>query len=214
MQNKLVIGIPTTNHLSWQFASSLMGLQLTPETRVIWQVRSMIDHARNNLVEEALKKPEYTHLLFIDDDHIFESDLALKLLARDVDIVGALAFKRRPEYEPCVYRQKEDGKYYPILPQSFQEVDIVGTGAMLIKMEVLKKLKFPYFETTYDKDGRHWSVDFDFCKKAKKAGFKIFVDPEVEIKHIGDPEIVDKTTFMQHNAKYFKNLSNINKLKK
>lgn len=149
-ENKLIIGIPTTNHLTWQFCSSLMGLQLTPETRVIWQVRSMIDHARNNLVTETLKTPEYTHLLFVDDDHVFKPDAALRLLDRDVDIVGALAFKRRPEYEPCVFCKKEDGKYYPIYPQIFQEVDVVGTGMMLIKKEVLQKLKFPYFETTYD----------------------------------------------------------------
>lgn len=210
MENKLIIGIPTTNHLTWQFCSSLMGLQLTPETRVVWQVKSMIDHARNNLVEEALKTPDYTHLLFIDDDHIFKPDLAMRLLAHDVDIVGALAFKRRPEYDPCVYRQKDDGKFYPILPKIFQEVDIVGTGAMLIKIDVLKKLKFPYFETYYDDTGRHWSVDFDFCQKAKKAGFKIFVDPDAAIDHIGDQEVVNIQTFFRHNKKVFDQLNKNN----
>ena len=214
MENKLIIGLPTNGTVHWRFASSLMGLQLTPETRVIWQVRSMIDIARNNLVKEALKTPDYTHILMIDDDHVFEPDLALRLLAHDVDIVGALAFKRRPEYTPCVFRKKEDGLHYPILPEVFQEVDVVGTGAILIKIEVLQKMEFPYFETFYDENKKHWGVDFTFCKRAKKAGFKIFVDSQVEIKHIGDPEIIDKSTFLKHNAQYFKDLPNINKLKK
>lgn len=48
-------------------------------------------------------------------------------------------------------------------------------------------------------DIKHWSVDFDFCIKAKEAGFKIFVDPDVELQHIGDPEIVNKTTFLKHH---------------
>jgi len=208
MENKLIIGLPTNGNLDYRFASSLMGLQLTPETRVIWQVRSMIDTARNNLVTEALKTPEYTHVLMVDDDHIFEPDIALKLLAHDVDIVGALAFKRRPEYTPCVYRKKDDGKYYPILPEVFQEVDIVGTGMMLIKMEVLQKLSFPFFETYYTKDDehKHFSVDFDFCQKAKKAGFKIFVDPEASIGHIGDSEVVGKSRFLEHNKQFFDKL--------
>lgn len=212
MDNKLIIGLPTNGNLDYRFASSLMGLTLTPETRVIWQVRSMIDTARNNLVTEALKTPEYTHLLMIDDDHVFKPDLAMRLLEHDVDIVGALAFKRRPEYEPCVYRMKEDNNYYPIFPQIFQEVDIVGTGAMLIKLEVFKQLQFPYFETYYTKDNKHkhFSVDFDFCIKAKKKGFRIFVDPAAAIDHIGDPEIVNTQTFFKHNKQFFDKLNKNN----
>jgi len=200
--NKLVIGIPSFGNVDWRFASSLMALELTPETRVIWMVRAMIDTARNNLIQETLKDPSYTHLLMVDDDMTFESDLALKLLEHDVDIVGALAFKRRSDYQPCVYRlNRKDDQYYPILPEVFQEVDIVGTGGILIKLDVLKKLKFPWFETFYDKKGIHWSVDFDFCIKAKKAGFKIFVDPKVAMGHIGDPEVVNKDTFLKQIKK-------------
>jgi len=152
--NKLAIGIPTTGNVDWQFASSLMSLQLTPETRVIWMVKTMIDTARNQLVQEALKDLSYTHLLMIDDDMTFEPDFALKLLEHDVDIVGGLAFKRRPDFKPCVYRMNPENKqYYPILPEIFQEVDIVGSGGILIKMEVLRKLEYPWFSTYYDDKG-------------------------------------------------------------
>lgn len=201
--NKLVIGIPSgSGMVPWQFASCLMGLQLTPETRVIWSVRTMIDSSRNILVRDALKDLNYTHLLMIDDDMTFEPNFALKLLEHDVDIVGGLAFKRRPDYQPCVYRQNEkDEQYYPILPEIFQEVDVIGTGGILIKMEVLQKMKYPWFETFYDEKGQHYSVDFDFCIKAKKAGFKIFVDPSAEMGHIGDPEVVTKNTFLSQTKK-------------
>jgi hypothetical protein len=63
-------------------------------------------------------------------------------------------------------------------------------------------MKFPYFYTDYDEQGRHWSVDFRFCQDAKKNGFKIYVDPEIEIPHIGDHSIVTKDTFI----KYYNNL--------
>ena len=78
---------------------------------------------------------------------------------------------------------------------------------ILIKIEVLQKMSFPYFETYYDKTGKHFGVDFDFCMKAKKAGFKIFVDPDCAISHIGDNEIVDKSTFFRYNQKYFNQLN-------
>lgn len=198
-QPRLAIGIPSMGLVNWQFASSLMGLQVLPDTRVIWMIRAMIDTSRNNLVQEALKESSYTHLLMIDDDMTFNPDLALKLLEHDVDIVGALAFKRRPDYQPCVYRKNLDNKkYFPILPEVFQEVDVVGTGGILINLEVFKKLKYPWFETTYDKEGNHWSVDFDFCIKARKAGFKIFVDSEVKMGHIGDAEVVTRDTFLKY----------------
>jgi len=188
-EKKLVIGLPTMGYVDWRFASSLMGLQLLQDTRVIWMVKTMINAARNNLVKQALSNPNYTHMLMIDDDMTFQQDFAKKLLDHDVDVVGGLAFKRREGYHPCVYRKKDD-IYVPMVPKIFQEVDVVGSGGILIKMEVFKKLKFPWFETFYDKKGQLWSVDFDFCIKAKKAGFKIFCDPDAEMGHIGDaPEI-------------------------
>ena len=200
---KLAIGIPTMGQVDWRFASSLMALQLLPDTRVIWMVKTMIDTARNNLVQEAMKDSTYTHFLMIDDDMTFETDFALKLLEHDVDIVGGLAFKRRPDYHPCVYRQdQKDKKYYPILPEVFQEVDIVGSGGILIKMDVLRKMKYPWFYTNYDKDNVHWSVDFRFCQEAKKAGFKIFVDPNSEMKHIGEAPLIGKSDFLKQVQKY------------
>lgn len=196
---KLVIGIPTTGQVAWQFASSLMALQLLPDTRVIWMVKTMIDTARNNLVQEAMKDSSYTHLLMIDDDMTFEPDFAFKLLEHDVDIVGGLAFKRRPDYQPCVYRKNQENKlYFPILPKVFQEVDTIGTGGILINMNVLRKVKYPWFETFYDEQGKHWSVDFDFCIKAKKENFKIFVDPTAEMGHVGDSPVIKKEDFYKY----------------
>lgn len=202
IKDKLVIGIPSMGTVDWRFASSLMGLRLTEETRVIWMIHTMIDTSRNNLVQESLTDLSYTHLLMIDDDMTFEPDFALRLLKHDVDIVGGLAFKRRPTYQPCVYKQnKNNKKYFPILPEVFQEVDIVGTGGILMKIEVFRKMKFPWFFTDYDKDGTHWSVDFRFCQQAKKNGYKIFVDPKAEMGHIGDSEEVNKNTFLNQIKK-------------
>lgn len=211
--SKLVIGLPTGGLVDWRFASSLMALQCPYNTKIIWQVKTMIDTARNNIVQLFLKE-NADFLLMIDDDMIFQQDSALKLLEQDVDVVGCLAFKRRPDFDPCVYKKGKDKEYVPILPRIFQEVDVVGSSGLLVKREVFEKIGFPYFETGYDKTGKrftkgnHFSVDFDFSLKAKEAGFKIFCDPGVSFGHIGDAPIINQDTFLKYVEKIEESTNN------
>lgn len=213
MNKTIAICIPTIGMLHWRFAADFMALQLPTNTTVIWQVRTMIDTARNLLVERALKNKEVTHVLMLDDDMTFESDMLMKLFEHDIDIIGALAFKRTEDFRPCVYKLKEGtNDHYSILPTKFQEVDVVGTGGMLIKRHVLEKIKAPQFETWYAKDGtdKHWSVDFDFCKKAKAEGFKIHVDPAITMGHIGEAPVITRETFLKANNKNNASIKNNN----
>jgi hypothetical protein len=199
MEKTIAIGIPTIGYVHWRFAADLMSLQMPMSARVIWQPRTMIDTSRNIIVKQALQDVTVSHLLMIDDDMTFDQDFLMKLIAHDVDIVAGLAFKRTPDFHPCVYKKQEvTNNYIPILPEIFQEVDAVGTGGILIKREVFEQLKYPYFETWFDKNNldKHYSVDFDFCMKAKAAGFKIFVDPEAAMGHIGEAPIITKETFL------------------
>lgn len=148
MEKSIAIGIPTVGYIHWRFAADLMSLQLPMTTRVIWQTRTMIDTARNMIVQKALEDVTTEYILMIDDDMTFDHDFLMKLIAHDVDIVAGLAFKRTPDFHPCVYKKKED-EYVPILPEVFQEVDIIGTGGILIKRSVFEKLQYPYFETVF-----------------------------------------------------------------
>ena len=214
MDKKIVvaIGIPTGGLVHYRFAADLMALQLATDTVVFWQTRTMIDTARNTLVEKTLQNKAITHLLMIDDDMTFDSDMLIKMLKHNVDIIGALAFKRTDDFRPCVYALKEGtDDHFSILPTTFQEVDVVGTGGILIKRKVLETISAPQFETWYAKDGtnKHWSVDFDFCIKAKKAGFKIYVDPEIKMGHIGNAPVITEQDFLKELSKK-QNASNKN----
>jgi hypothetical protein len=194
--NKILIGIPTgSGHVDYRFASSLAALTLSTDTTLIWIPRVMIDTARNEIVKKALSD-NFTHLLMLDDDMTFPSETLTQLLSHDKDVVGVQAFKRRDPYEPCVYKMKE-GKNYPVLVKDFIEVDAIGTGIILIKVDVFKKISYPFFWTDYDKDGTHWGVDFRFCQKARDAGFQIFCDPDLDIGHIGDPPVTSKLNFLE-----------------
>lgn len=193
---KVLLGIPTLGTVDHRFASSLVSLRIQHELSIMWVVRVMIDSARNMMVERALEDPNITHLLFVDDDMTFPSDVLERLLSWDKDIVGVQAFKRSEPFTPCVFKKKDD-QFYPALVQEFSEVDAIGTGILLIRTSVFRKIPYPWFETFYDNTKRHWSVDFTFCKRAVKSGFKIYCDPSLEIGHIGQPPVISRKQFLR-----------------
>jgi len=185
--------------------------------------RQVVHWARNNLSDEGLKRPlpfwsglsgTYTHLLWLDDDHVFNPNFACKLAANFsrlyVDLVGGTYFNR---YDPDIggecltvaYVKDPDRTYnpddikdmvsaYPIVkpPSTLLEVDAVGFGGLMMKREVLEKVKPPRFEF------KHAGEDFDFCLKAKRAGFRIFLDGTTQMGHIGTAPIIKK----EHHLKY------------
>jgi len=198
IKSKLVIGIPTLGTVDYRFASSLMTIGIPENTKVVWLPRVMIDFARNQIVQKVLEDTDYEYekILMIDDDMTIPPDVYFRLNEHDKDIIGVLAFKRRGDFAPCVYA-KRDKQYFPILPNKFCEVDAIGSSVLLIKTEVFKKIKYPWFWTDYDSEGKHWSVDMRFCQKAKKGGYKIYCDPSIEIGHIGDPPIINQVDFLK-----------------
>lgn len=68
---------------------------------------------------------------------------------------------------------KTEKEYY----ESAHEVDWVGGTFMFVKQEVFQKIGF------FNEDYFMYFEDVDFCYKAKVAGFKIMINPEVSITH-------------------------------
>lgn len=142
---------------------------------------------RNTCVNLA-KKYEAKYIFFVDADMIFPKDTLVRLLSRQVDIVGALYFNRSRPFTPnaCYYRNK---KWEPISNWRhglLDDLDGIGTGLMLIKMEVFEVVPkphwvFPYFE---DMDG-YGGEDYYFCQKAKEHAYKIHLDTTIDTGHMG-----------------------------
>lgn len=159
-----------------------------------------VDDARNSLVRQFLASC-CTDLIFIDADVLFKpADLA-QLLTFDRDIVAG------------VYPRKSDPENYPVRhlnkselwaePDGLLEVEGVPTGFLRIRRYVLELLTVSsrrYFEQEGDTtqaaqiferitDGlTRFSGDYAFCRKARAAGFKIFIDPRMSFGHIGERE--------------------------
>lgn len=70
-----------------------------------------------------------------------------------------------------------------------QEVDAGGSGCMLIARKVLQKLQFP-FTRTFDRYGRvEIGVDFNFCRRARDLGFKIWCHYDYPVTHFKQLEL-------------------------
>lgn len=136
---------------------------------------------RNWLVARA-SKLECEFILMVDDDMVFPPETLSALVKRNVDIIGV------------PYHTKQFPKKTTILPLEgsrasetvFGEVSAVGTGIILIKTSILSSIPQPWFEFQQNEfgmtiDGEDWV----FCKKARKAGFRVWSEP-LEIGHVGD----------------------------
>ena len=126
------------------------------------------------------------------DDHLFDPQLLNHLLARDLDVVVPLVAKRMPPFEPVAFSRLSDtGTHsykkhtYATLPRSgVIEVPVVGTAGMLVRKHVLDKIGDPWFEALMT--GTKWvGEDVRFCERIREAGFKIHLDLDVSMGHIG-----------------------------
>jgi hypothetical protein len=152
---------------------------------------TLIANQRAELSLDAMREG-CSHLLFIDSDMRFPQDMISRLLAHDVDIVATNCARRRMPTGPTaqVYKENGDRELVWSMPEStgLQEVGSVGMGVMLIKAGVFKALSEPWYETPWRSDKRGYiGEDVFFCRKAREAGFKIWIDHDVskEIGHIG-----------------------------
>lgn len=143
--------------------------------------------SRNLIIDQAINA-DCTHILFIDDDTQFGSDLLMRLLRHDVDIVTGLYLMRNYPHMPIAFDyQDEQGRcrHHILNGQNKGLVEIVaaGLGCCLIKTSVFKNLEKPYIRLgEFEKD--QWCDDIGFFTRVRKQGFKLFCDLEARVGHM------------------------------
>ncbi len=184
---RVVIAVPlATPLIYWRVVASILGLDKPEETDLMVFQGALVDRARNHLVDRMLHHPiEPTHILFLDSDVLPAPDTLVKLLEAEQPIVSGFYRKRLPPHEPVAFVKDKKGNLQPIAAagRRLQKVDAVGAGCLLIQREVFKKIKGPWFTSEWTETG-HLSEDFSFCEKAKKSGYKIYVDTTVTPLHV------------------------------
>lgn len=179
------VGLPGGEQARWtEFTMSLIVLERPQGTRIASVSGTYIQASRNYLVAQLLES-DGQWLFMVDDDHTFDRSLLINLLDRHVPVVGAAAVSRKPPYYVCAY---QPGARHAMgihdFDGTFQQVDAVGTGAILIRREVFEALAPPWFEVGFDERGRNVSEDVTFCHRAREAGFSVWLDGTQTLGHL------------------------------
>lgn len=199
---------------SWEIkkqASVLVGILHTDVTTIAWsfglrnlQVPGHImpvsgmpyDHARNTICQRALEGG-YQYVFMLDSDVIPPNDAILRLMSRGLPLVSGVYHRRSPPHGlPVMIRGASWVSQYPA--NSLIEVDLVGSGCLLLHRSVLEALPpidpqrgKRWFDWRVDMagilpQGEALSEDFALCLHARRTlGLKIIVDTGVQCRHVG-----------------------------
>ena len=212
------IGIPVRDHMNAATVTSIITSALGPswfpkehsiDFNII--VGSILTAQRNELVQRM----RGDWLLFIDDDMVWQPDTIRRLVETrdkwDLDMVGALCYRRSPPFQPTLYvREQPTSGSYNFLeswaPDTCVEVDATGMAFIVIHQRVFERM-VAHFEGTPGwtmppfaerQGGRppnffRWNgpfgEDLQFCQDAKASGSRIFVDTSIPVGHRGEIEI-------------------------
>jgi len=135
----------------------------------------------------------YDKIIWIDSDIGWEITDFTKILESDKDIVSGLYFNEKMVPMFSVAVEDAATEIDRILKSNKEEeIFAAGFGFIAIKQGVFENMKRPWFESLFEKikseDNEKemfipYGEDFSWCKKAKQAGFKIYLDPTVKLSH-------------------------------
>lgn len=191
---RILIGIPTYDRrIDIELTRTLINMERIESHSYdyMFPVSSHLARNRNMVCLQALAE-NYDYVLFLDsdigilDDHFIDKLLETSYRLDAKVVGGAYRMKKGEELiYIAAYFQGDKIDNIRYVPKEPLLVDAVGTGIMLIHNSVLRKLSDPWF-TIIDKPQLDvMPEDFEFCRKAKEAGFKIALDPRFETHHWG-----------------------------
>ena len=144
--------------------------------------------ARNEIVKKALNG-FYDYVLMVDSDIIIPETTLDCLLEDPVDIcTGFFPRKNTRTKELELFKlgtQNYTDRFIYDEIQSNERFEIKGCGfgCILINVDVLRTLNYPWFKYVVYDGGEFLSEDLYFCTAARNAGYKIWADPRVRCGH-------------------------------
>jgi hypothetical protein len=164
------------------FTISLLHTTTPDGTKLRWAKSTDVAANCNQLVAST----EGDWLWILGDDHIWNPNLLMRLLALDLDVVVPLCLKRSTPFDPVVYSESWEEEHWvshrvaDVPEHGVHEVHAAGSAGMLIRRHVLDAIPPPPFEP---RGGLN--EDLVFCSKVREAGFKIHVNTDEHMGHIG-----------------------------
>jgi hypothetical protein len=198
---RLTIAIPTAGMVRMGFAYSLAGLisklaaqgvPTRPESSMSVKLdvneSSVIHSNRELLVRRALDEGQ-THLLFLDDDMVFEPTILDVLFSRRQPIVAVnYLIKTEP---PIFVAVALDGSRRIVTSETTTgliPVAYTGFGVSLFEVRVFKETPQPWFLPEFSpKDNCYTTEDNPCFARLRAAGFPVYVDQDASklVSHVG-----------------------------
>jgi len=159
-----------------------------------------IDKARNVVVDKFLAS-DREWLLSVDTDIILPACVVTRLVSRGLPLVGCLIYVNQQPPFPQIYHQIADFNYgdagifqvqTDFEPGELVKADGTGAGCLLIHRDVFEAIpgKPPFRWFQHEMIGNEmFGEDFTFCRRAKAAGFQLYIDTAVHAPHI-KPHII------------------------
>lgn len=191
-------------------ATSLVfnGERLTPTLKVFMNSGSVLSDVRNTLVKFAIEW-EANYLLWVDADHTFPPDSALRLLAHNLPVVG-VNYSRRI-IPTCPTATGLDGKLlWTTLDDAkagkVEEVKRIGLGLCLMDMTILSRLPSPFWPLFSQEPVPGSSLvkgeDHYFFERLETAGIPLHVDHGLswEIGHLSEIVLTNADAWAQRES--------------
>ena len=194
---KVLVGMPTGETYSFPFFQSyLKAVHLAEDQGIVALQPSCyrnICAARNEIANVAVEN-DFTHVFFMDSDMGFPELALSRLLQHDVDVVGGYYNRKTTGFMPNVFKPEGDsGVWSTRIPEKkLEKVVAIGTGCLLIKVDVFRKIEPPWFLYAPSPKAKHHlkTEDVVFCERLTEAGIDIYCDGTIRCSHAAVVKIV------------------------
>ena len=189
---KVLLGMPCVRTIPTKTVISLLQTAKKGAVDPMIVDGSLIYTARDEIAQYAVDNG-YDYVLYADSDMVFDADDLNRLLAHNVGICSGLYVSRRGENKNIAYTKIIKRRRFPYRPPSlvtdgeksgFGPVAACGFGFCLIKTSVLAAM-FKHYKSLFE-PARGLGEDIAFCDRARRIGFKTFIDRDVKLGHIGE----------------------------
>ena len=192
---RLLIAVPTTGYMHADFVESLVKLtnHLTREGihhEVDILPGTLVFMARNKQASKVING-DYTHLLFIDSDMVFDESIVETLMFCGKDFVCGAFQSRRPPYGSCVFSSLSPLVKVTEYGNTPFRVAGCGMACTMISREILREVQEKY-GNCFDPErveGVLFGEDLAFCRRVNLIGREMWCDPTARVGHISQKQI-------------------------
>jgi len=183
---KLFIGIPCSDLGRYRdFDNCLQKLIKPDDTITHYQPGASIAKNRNIIIRLAMQS-NCTHILFLDDDMVFDTDLIVRLISHDVDVVTAHCLIRYPPFQSVLidgFDLANNLIVHNLLPGESGLIKIWASGlaCTLINCKILEK--FSEYTSIGFLHHDELSEDISFYMRLHEAGYDSYCDLNCHVGH-------------------------------